>query len=46
VGLADVVRGEGVPAVLQRLHAGALRDRGGQPVVRPVGDDRAASGQV
>jgi hypothetical protein len=40
------VRRERVPAVVERLHAGALRDPGGQPVVRAEGDDRAASSQL
>jgi hypothetical protein len=32
--------------VVQRLHAGALGDPGGQPVVRAEGDDGAASGEL
>ena len=41
VGQAEVVRGERVAAVVERLDAGPLRDPRGEAVVRAEGDERA-----
>ena len=40
VGQAEVVRGERVAAVVERLDAGPFRDPRGEAVVRAEGDDR------
>ena len=40
VGQAEVVCGERVPAVVERLDAGPFRDPRGEAVVRAEGDDR------
>ena len=46
VGQAEVVRGERVAAVVERLDAGPLRDLRGEAVVRAEGDERPRLGQA
>ena len=46
VGHAEVVRGERVAAVVERLDAGAFGDLRGEAVVRAEGDERPRLGEA